>query len=224
MRKLILASLIGGLTGAAMLATAADPLQSSPEARAYLNFAFGGKYALPKNFHYGLKLDHDRRYVEAGVPAIMQADFDSRGLVATRLNGLNLVERHYLTQDEGEAAPSGDGMTYTMADWGLMALGVVGIGFIATEVTNADESDNPQPVPAEEEEETLGGLGGLPGGGLPGGGLPGGGTPGGAAAGGLPGGLGGVVLMLPKNQVLDAERQRWLDGGTGQMGDLPRTN
>ena len=86
-----------------MLAVAASPTDNAPEARAYMNFEFGGQRVLPRNFHYGLRLDRDRRYSALPVP-FMQMDFDAQGNVKTHLNGMYLMRRSLIaTQDEAAA-------------------------------------------------------------------------------------------------------------------------
>lgn len=218
MRKLLVASTVGALTGVAMLASAAGPDASEGAgARAYLSYAFGGNAAqLPRNFHYGLRLDAGSRSDDgAARPALMQVDFDRSGLRTAHLNGMSVVQRLRLNQDEAapaeEPAPpiedsapveeessTGSGepvTTYSVVDWTLIAVGVVGIGYAAAEALDAEESDEPPPAST------------------------GGGTTGGGLLAGLPGGLLGFTPNAAQS-VEDRERQAWLDGGSGQMGDL----
>lgn len=115
---------------------AASPDESLPEARAYLHFSFGGKSAVADSFHYGLKLDHDRRFVDSATPPLMQLDFTPQGFDRASLNGLPMVMRLALNQEEGSTA--GD-MVYSSADWAMVALGVIGVGFVASESSNVDE-------------------------------------------------------------------------------------
>lgn len=216
MRKLLLASAVGALTSAAMLASAASPDQSSPEARAYLSYSFGAaaQESASSKLHYGLRMDYSRASADVR-PPLMQMDFDRAGLVSTRINGLNAVQRLRLNQDEpppaedtsasggesssessGESSSDSSGggseTTYSIIDWSLIAIGAVGIGFIAAEsLDNKDESPDP---PVEEPDD----------------------------GGGLLGGLLGILLTDESgfSGAPDHERQLWLDGGTGQMGDI----
>ena len=103
MRKVLTAMAVGAMSGAAMLAVAAGPANNAPEARVYMNFDFGGAQVLPRNFHYGLRLDRDRRYSAIPVP-FMQMDFDAQGNLKTHLNGMYLMRRSLIaTQDEAAA-------------------------------------------------------------------------------------------------------------------------
>lgn len=115
-----------------------------------------------------------------------------------------------------EAAADGAFMNYDVIDWGLLAVGVAGIGLAASEVAGGDESldlkdsdgdgisdnDDPSnpgvactidPIPVIDPD----------------------GTPNGCDPNLFTGRLGG-----PASLNIDPEYQAWLDGGTGQMGDL----
>ena len=280
MRKVLAAA---GLGLALTVAGASSPDDSTPEARAYFAFSFGGERVAPRDFHYGLRLDHDSRYVDGRVAPLMQLDFTRQGLAAARVNGVNVVRTEYrLRQNEGEApaeeapaeepaeepaAESGeapaeggeaaaaaepgifgkiggffaglfgggedeaeapaeevatadeaageaaDGMfsNFSAVDWGLLAVGAVGVGLAAGEVSSGEQSETPA------------------GGGGDGGGD--GGADGGGDGG--DGGDGGVdICPIPDTCIpyapagryahdrVDPEYQEWLDGGTGHMGDL----
>lgn len=109
---------------------------------------------------------------------------------------------------EGEAAETEPSEGYDAIDWGLLAIGAVGIGFVAAEVI--DGEDDPDPAAGGGDE------GGPPPCGI--------GPP--------PGPLGcqppvGPPLEIPSftgrsSKVFADSRdyQQWLDSGTGQMGDL----
>ncbi|MGH8482326.1 MAG: hypothetical protein ACRES8_07690 [Nevskiaceae bacterium] len=278
MRKILATAALGLVL---TVAGAATPDEASPEARAYLGFSFGGERAAPRDFHYGLRLDHDSRYTDGRIAPLVQFDFTRRGFNAARINGVSVVRQEFrLRQNEqpegapaeeapveevpaeepaaetadaaaegGEAAASGepgffaktwagikglfgggeegaaddvaeeasageaaDGMftSYGVVDWGLLVVGAVGVGLAAGEVSNGEESPNP--------------TGGADGGGD--GGADGGGD-------GGDGGDGGVdICPIPDTCIpyapasryghdrVDPEYQEWLDGGTGQMGDL----
>lgn len=204
MRGIAFAALFSTLTGAATLAIA-NPPQLSPEARAYLSFGFGAPASSQQHFHYGLRLDHDSRLRDELPAPIAQMDFTRQGFNHLRVNGVPVAQTVYQTNQT-----DGNTISYSIIDWGALVLGVAGAGFLISEV--ADGEDDPEPAPAG------GGDGGDDGGGDDGGGTPLGGTP-----------LGGVPLgfaQLPGDgQLVEArEQQIWLDGGTGQMGDLYPSN
>ena len=251
MRKLVAAAAFGLVLGVAGASSSGD---QAPEARAYLGFSFGGERVVPRDFHYGLRLDHDPRFVDGSVPPLVQFDFTRQGLNAARVNGLNVVRQRYqLRQTEpaavaegggfwasvgnffgfgdeadagvetraAEEAPAADAggdevtegtfLNYSAVDWGLLAVGMVGIGVAVAEISNGDESEDfgaggpaPPPPPPPPPGPAGGALGGLAGG-----------------LGGLPGGLSGYSAPGMGTDVeRDAEYRKWLDGGTGQMGDL----
>lgn len=280
-----------GLIFALGAASASDRDEQAPESRAYFGFAFGGTKAAPRDFHYGLRVDQDRRYVEGPIAPIMQFDFTARGVNDLRVNGLSVLKARYKMRQAEEEAPAEEGaadesvtyetvtdepaaeetvaeeevteeevseevaedqgffegmwsgvtgffgglfggdegeeevtetaeaaeetaeeapediaegtfMGYNAVDWGLLAVGAVGVGFIASEVSNGDEDPD------------LGADGGSSG-------TTTGGTTGGTL-GGLLGGLtGGLTERTPGiGDERNPEHQKWLDGGTGQMGDL----
>lgn len=134
------------------------------------------------------------------------------------MNGMPFARRMTLQQAEGEAAA---GTTYTAVDYGLLALGVAGIGYTISEVINQtdtpDAAGTPSPTPATPTPSPTPAPGGLPipapsGGGLPvpapsGGGLP------------VPAPFAGSNGYFEERDVTP-EYQQWLDAGTGGMGDL----
>lgn len=266
-----------GLVFALGAAGASDRDENAPESRAYFGFSFGGEKAVPRDLHYGLRVDQDPRSVDGPTPALMQFDFTRRGMNDVRVNGLSVLKSEYKMRQAEEApaeegateeAPAEEGsevaeeegffegmwsgvtgffgglfggdeeeettetaeaaeetaeeapediaegtfMGYNAVDWGLLAVGAVGVGFIASEVSNGDE--DPDLNSSGSSGTTTGGgtLGGLLGGGTTTGGTLGG------VLGGLTGGL--VTRESGIGERRDPEYQKWLDGGTGQMGDL----
>ena len=259
----------------------AAPDDQSPETRAYLGFSFGGKtansWANARDFHYGLRVDHDSQFAGKDLPPVIQLDFTKRGMNDFRVHGVSAIKPDYRLRQAEEAATeeapaeevpadevvegaeesggffSGIGawfsglfggdeevvtdeaaataeattetaeaeveeapaegafLGYNAIDWGLVAVGAAGLGFAATEV-----------VDGEDKSASSGGSG--PSG------------PGSVVC--LPGQMPnpapdpGNVLpdCIPSNSFTGSnasfnseqnlERQRWLDGGTGQMGDL----
>ena len=270
--------------------------EQNPESRAYFSLSFGGAKIAPRDLHYGLRIDHDSRFLEGEAVPLMQFDFTRSGLSDARLNGLSVLKQRYrLHQSEEQAAeeagaeapaeefpaeeapaeeatmeeataeedtweaPAEEGffsgmwsgvtgffgglfgddeegveevtetaeagteappedlaegvfMSYNMVDWGLLALGVAGVGLAASEVAGGDETADPP-----------GGVGGPNGGG-------GDGTPGEpcivTVPVPLPEGCDPNALMGRRSggaagtATLDPEYQKWLDSGTGHMGDL----
>jgi hypothetical protein len=107
MRRLIRTTGIAaaGFVLALGVASATDRDEQTPESRAYLSLSFGGERVAPRNFHYGLRLDHDSRFVDGATAPLMQFDFTRRGLHDARLNGLSVLKQSYrLRQSEEEAA------------------------------------------------------------------------------------------------------------------------
>lgn len=108
----------------------------------------------------------------------------------------------------GDAAADDDGdgafLHYDAVDWGLLAVGLAGVGYIAAEVADGEDDANPTAAPAP------------PPGGCPPGQRPNpipGGTP---AC--LPAWMGSSGALAGETR--DPDHQTWLDSGTGQMGDL----
>lgn len=240
MRKFVKAAGLGVLVGLSLAAVAGD--NNSADTRAYLNFNFGGDRALSRDWHAGLQLSsaveqRPGEFVNAGT---MKMDFSNRGN-ALMVNGVPMVSKSYrLQQAEGEAEAAvaeeggffsgiGDffsnlfgggeeevaeeaaateeaaaeevdgepGMFdgYSTGDWALLGVGVLGAGYLIAEAASSDDSDAPQ---GSTTGSPQGGTTGAP--------------------------LGGVlgILLVDKNKGYgtSVEYKNWLDGGTGQMGDL----
>jgi hypothetical protein len=189
-KKLIVAAILGA-TGSFGAAQAADPTQARPEARAQMQFQFGGSQVPAQRMNFRFLVDHDRRVVDAGVPALFQLDFTADGLGSARFNGVPFAQRQLAAQQtEGETA-------LTFFDWTLLGIGAAGIAVVVADV--ADHEETKAPVGATS--------GGGDGGGDGGGG------------GGLLPDL-GLFTSHPASHGLDTEYRAWLDNGTGQMGDL----
>ena len=228
MRKLAQASTALLLSGTTT-AMAAGVDASFGEARLYWRTSFGEQQAAPATAQFGMSLDYDRRYLTPGQlppqPAA-QVNFDRQGLTSASLNGIPFARRAVaLQQTEGEGAAAG--VTYTAIDYGLLALGAVGIGYTISEVVNQkDTSDAATPAtppgtppaqpPAGPSLPMPAGTPALP---MPAGtpALP---MPAGTPALPVPGApLAGSYHLLQEREVTP-EYQRWLDEGTGGMGDL----
>lgn len=205
MRSIALAAATAGVLATAGLAQA-DTWDRSAESRAsaYVGMEFGGTTAASRDLplHYGLRFDQARGHGQqadpfGGTPFAM-ADFTAQGLERISFNGVPMVRRVAIP---GKRA-NGDGTEYQWTDWALIAVAAAGFGYLIYEISEGDDDDEPEPAP-EAGEDT--------GGGLLGGGLLGGLLGGGYRDGGYVRGLGERV---------DPDYQRWLDGGSGQMGDL----
>lgn len=175
-------------------------LWSDPAARAYLSLHFGGqpiKHRYP--VHIGLRLDRNIHADWTQTTPMAQIDFDRAGFNTAELGGMPLIQRQYaLNQKEGD-------IIYNWTDWGLVALGVAGLGYVIYEVADSDESPEPQ----REDGDGGNGDGGDGGDG---------GGDGGLLGGLLGGGTG--FLESPHGSLTEAEYREWLDGGTGHMGDI----
>lgn len=226
MRKTFVAIIAAGAVGVvwADATTNQEQFRDQPEARAYFSYTFGGQASRgqPAPLHYGLRLDHDSRLNAVGadgirvqMPALLQLDRDNRGETLASANGLpfagiNLRVHQNDSGSGGDSSSGGSGSStdssggstnaggWTFFDWSLLAVGLGGAGYLIYDATKGKDSPD-----------------GKPGGG--------GSTTGGTTGGGL---LGLGLLGLADNPTSydiderDFERQRWLDGGTGQMGDL----
>lgn len=205
MRNIVLAVTTGAaLAGLAMVAHAASPDERQPEARAYMNFTFGGTGTTAESFFYGLRLDHDSRHTDQPLQPVMAVEFDGTGFSSAKINGMPFTRDLRLNQS-GERQ-------WSWVDWGLLAAGVAGLGYVIAEVADSEEeSDDPE--------------GGSTTGGTTTGGTTTGDTTGdttGGLLGGLLGGLGGGGFRgeYGEDALNAVEHQRALDGGTGYMGDL----
>jgi len=228
------------------LAGPSSNLDTRPQANAYISVDFGHPQpskALRAPLHYGLRMSYDNRLrADNGgdLPPLAAFDFDNRGNRIASFGGVPFAGRLVpLRQNEDGSVGGGEGSGLTFFDLGLMIAGAAGVGYLIFEVARNDES------PRVDTGTTTGSSGGLLGGGSGGllGGLLGGATGGstggllggnsggllGGASGGLLGGLaggatGGATGYAGTGDRIaadrDVERLNWLDGGTGQMGDL----
>jgi hypothetical protein len=195
MRKLLIAAAVGAGLGIGAVAFAANSDDMTTQARAYMNFGFGGKdTSLPRNFHYGLRLDQDNRLAERlgreSMPSIMQLDFNAKdGFETARVNGVPFISRSMRLNEDGSQT------SYSALDWGLLAVGAIGLGVGIAEVVKTKSSSNPTNTSTTTGGTTTGGLLGT----------------------GL---LGFTGSNYSGDDKVDAQRQAWLDGGNGHMGDL----
>lgn len=119
----------------------------STKTTAYVNFGFGGSSSkhndLLSSLHYGMRMDSANPYgsqVNSPVarPAFMQADFNLRdGFSGAMLNGVRFAS-HVKSFDE-----DGSETSYSMMDWGLLAVGAVALGFGVAEVLKTKDEKDP---------------------------------------------------------------------------------
>lgn len=205
-------------------------ISTQPSANAYLSMDFGHPNparALTAPLHYGLRMSYDQRlhtFDGGALPALAQWDFDTRGNRIAMVGGIPFMAHirppmRQAEEDGGRPAQGGIGPEgLDFFDLSLLVVGVAGIGYLIYEVAKNDDSK------AETGTTTGSTTGGLLGG-LLGGSTGGttGGTTGSTTTGGLLGGLlGGVQHDTRVSADRDIERLNWLDGGTGQMGDLQK--
>lgn len=204
MRMTLLAATLAGLIGAMGNAVAADPSQRAPTAAAFVEFDFGGADATPSDssLRYGLQLDHDRRFADVPAAPMFRMAFTPAGFSSAALNGLPFAYRSTTVSQTGEA------LEYTVFDYGLVALGAVGIGFAVAEIVDADD-ETPDPTPTEIGDGENSGEGGLIGDIVDGVGDV------------VDGILGGGFRSTQASSALDRSHQpAWLSADFGQMGDL----
>lgn len=195
--KNVAASLALGLGSTASTGVAADMLSeralwSDPAARAYLSLGFGASSSHQDNqLHAGLRIDRDSTLQWTQAEPVARLDFDRSGLTEATLNGVPMVARDPVVyQQDGD-------IIYNWTDWGVLAAGAAGLGFIIFEVADNEDDEEPQRV----DDGNGGGDGGNGG------------------DGGLLGGL--LGFQAENTGALSASEYRaWMEGGTGQMGDL----
>ncbi len=228
--KSVIKAAAGALLTATVIGVPANAGDSDPQLGTYLVWNFGGAQEVSSNnFQYGLRLDYDSRMAarELAPPLLVLNVGDNSGADAF-LNGSSL-RGMALRMNQAGAAGGGAALT--------TAAVVAGVAATAVVVSSTDDNDD-SPSGGATGDTAGGGTGGTGGGtGGTGGGT--GGTGGGTGGtGGGTGGTGDVPLggllgsglsdMRGKNwQYASSERrdvapeyQQWLDGGTGQMGDL----
>ncbi len=119
----------------------------STKTTAYVNFGFGGygkNNDILSSLHYGLRMDSTNPYgLQASGqpvrPAFIKADFNLRdGFSGAMLNGVRFAS-HVRSFDE-----DGGDTSYSMMDWGLLALGAAGLGFGIAEVLKTKDSPDPK--------------------------------------------------------------------------------
>ena len=188
----------------------------STKTTAYLNFGFGGSGRnsdILSSLHYGLRMDSANPYVAQANgqplrPAFVQADFKLHdGISGAMLNGVRFAS-HVMSFDED----TGEETSYSLMDWGLLAVGAAALGFGIAEVVKTHDDADPKTTGSSGSGSTsptqgvCGTLNGVP----------------------ILGPIIGGVLQCSSltddsfgaNSKADYERINWLDSGNGHMGDL----
>ena len=215
MRKIFVAIVAAGAMGAVWADATVQQyqdqtrFQDQPRANAYLGYSFGGnthRSNAPAALHYGLRLDHDSRIHSSNgvaLPPLFQLDHDNIGETLASANGVPFAGRNLRLNDDsstsGGSTGGGSDSGWSFFDWGLLAVGVGGAGYLISQAVRGKDS----PKVAPSNGSSSGGGSSSSSGGLLGGLL-------------LTGSSGGGAI----DEDRDFEKQRWLDGGTGQMGDL----
>ncbi|MGH8456203.1 MAG: hypothetical protein ACRETW_07575 [Stenotrophobium sp.] len=220
--------------GTANIAQAAGTDFNNPQTKAYFSLAFGGHDKLASGLHYGLMLEHNNLTQFSGAPLhpITQLDFNAGGFNSMSVNGVPFARRSVQLNEEGQAT------SYTAFDWGLLAVGLAGVGFAVYEVTKTHAS--PDPTTKTTTVATSNGnvivttvngivtsvVNAATGAGIPLGSITGPVLSSICSATGAIGGLGCSSLASTDGQALaplverDVKHQEWLDSENGHMGDL----
>lgn len=159
MKSTWLAGLCLAALGASGTLHAADARDRAPVASAFLTLSFGGDKAsaADQRLRYGMMIDHDRRFADAPPAPMFTLTMSPQGFDSAALNGLPFAYRMTQVNQAGEA------LEYSVFDYGLVALGVVGLGFAVAEIADA-EDETPDPTAAPDnngssgEDSALGGL------------------------------------------------------------------
>jgi hypothetical protein len=185
--------------------------QDQPRASAYLSYGFGGnthRSNAPASLHYGLRLDHDSRvHTSSGValPPLFQLDHDNVGETLASANGIPFAGRNLRLNQNGDntggSSGGGSDSGWSFFDWGLLAVGVGGAGYLISQAVRGKDSPKVSPSTTGSSGSTSSSS---------------------SSSGGL---LGGLLLTGGSSggsmdEDRDFEKQQWLDGGTGHMGDL----
>ncbi len=223
MRKLAQTSTALLLSGAATTAMAAGVSSGFGDARLYWRMSFDESAKRVADSSYSFVVDYDRRFGDAPPVPAVQVNFDRRGLMQAYMNGMPFARRMSLMQTEGDAGAAAGGTSYTAVDYGLLAIGALGIGYgISSVVDQKDTPDaagsaGPNPAPmmspmASPFSPITGPL-----------------SPVLAPLSPLTGPLSPVLGPLGlftgnsasfEERAVTPEYQQWLDAGTGGMGDL----
>lgn len=226
MHKLTTAALAAALLGVAYAATAGsgNPDGRMPDASAYVSLGFGGAPQVQAPLAYGFQFGDTsqssvRQQIESRFGGdrewrapLLRVDFSRGGWRTAKLDGVPMFKQKLgLQQDGGGGGWFSD---WSALDWGLLVVGTAGVGVLAAQALggkNSPENSTATTTGSTTGGSTTGSTTGSTGG-----------TTGGGLLGGLLGGRTGGLTSIDNSteQLRDVEYQRYLDGGTGHMGDI----
>lgn len=169
MRKIFVAIVAAGAMGAVWADATVQQYQDQtrfqdhPQASAYLSYSFGGdthRHNAPAALHYGLRLNHDSRASTsngAGLPPLLQVDHDNLGETLASANGLAFAGRNLRLNDDSAPAGGGGGGSdsgWSFFDWGLLAVGVGGAGYLISQAVRG--KDSPKASPSSSSSSSSG--------------------------------------------------------------------
>ena len=201
---------------------AADRYGYKPEAGVYVSYSFGGPTPKALPMHYGLMMKYDGNPLAfsslRNLPPLLTVDFDYAGSGLAMISGIPFVY-HIARLDQYRTPGDSDEQTrpggFNVVDWGLLGLGVAGIGYGISQVAQGKDSPEAQRNATQNSGGLLGGL-----------------AAGGATASQLAPAYDAQteLLLLNGSETLvfgedsmerpDQSYTYWLNGGTGHMGDL----
>lgn len=168
-RHMVTAVAVLGLIQGLVVGTvaAADRDTYQPEGAVYVSFGFGGPALKTSPLHYGLLMRYDDSalpfYHRLNLPPLFTLDFDGAGDGVAKISGIPFMRHIAKLNQNGTTGGDGDIQTtpgnFTVVDWGLLGLGVNGIGYGISQVVESNNSPNP---PCSNNQNN--GSGGLPGG------------------------------------------------------------
>lgn len=213
MRKLILTTAVAlSLILVAGTAAAMSRGYYEPEGGMFVSFGFGGpvsKKTLP--LQYGLLMRYDASalpfYRRLNLPPLFTLRFDANGNGVAEMAGVPFV-RHVARLDQNGDNGSGDqsGGTggFTVVDWGLLGLGLAGIGYGISKIASNKDDANQAEAQREQSMSSSGtaSVATTETSGLP-------------FTGNQPLVFGAVNPSRPSPGY-----SHWLNSGTGHMGDL----
>lgn len=203
-------------------AAAADRYGYKPEAGVYVSYSFGGPTPKALPMHYGLMMKYEGNPLAfsslPNLPPLLTLDFDYAGSGLAMISGIPFMY-HIARLDQNGTPGDSDEQTrpggFNVVDWGLLGLGVAGIGYGISQVAQSKDSPDAQRNTSQAGGGLLGGL-----------------TAGGATTNQFAPGYdaqtdllllnGSETLVFGENSVErpDQSYNYWLNGGTGHMGDL----
>lgn len=148
-RSLVVTGIVLAQIVAGGVAVAADRFAQQPECSAYVTLGFGGPRTPQLPLHYGLMMRYDggaQPLAGSRPPTpLLAMDFDAAGTAVAVVSGLPLVA--HLGADARAArgqSPHEEADVTSMSgmmDWGLMGLGVAGVGYGLSQATGTTDQN-----------------------------------------------------------------------------------